>query len=178
MTITEHNPTDQGPQIRLLICKTCGSIEELPDFEGRADDDDLLAISCERHTDALGTPHAGHLMKVPVKFWANESVKRQIIKQIREGVGGLDEFDASFYDTRSTFFEDAMSCYQKHLRPKGRCPDWMHESKKLVPKTAADRKEAGLAPPSKSPVHTYLCHFCPARAYMVRRAREEAGQYE
>jgi len=41
-------PTDEA-QIRLLVCRDCKSIEELPDYEGRPSDDLLLNISVEKH---------------------------------------------------------------------------------------------------------------------------------
>lgn len=169
---------DLGPQIRLLICKVCNSIEELPDYVGPVEHDTLLEVAVEKHEFDSGERHLGHLMKVPLKHWARDDVRRQIILQIRGGSAGIDDFEKGFYDTKSTFHEDAMACYKRHLSPKGRCPDWRHDSKKLVPKTAAERKEAGLAPPTKTPVHTYLCDFCPAKIFMVTKAREQAGQYD
>lgn len=170
---------ETGAQIRLMLCRVCKVIEELPDFEGNPDDDTLLQIMIEKHTDSMGTPHVGNLFKVPVRHWARGEVKQEIVKQIMQGIsGGIDEVEKGFYDTRSTFFDDAMSCFREHLRPKGRCPDWKHDSKKLVPKTAAERKEAGLQAPNKAPVHTFLCDFCPAKAFMLTKAREQAGQYK
>lgn len=168
---------ETGAQIRLMLCRVCKVIEEIPDFEGNPDDDNLLQLMVEKHTDSIGTPHVGNLFKVPVRFWAQQDVRRQIVKQIMEGIsGGLGEVDETFYDTRSTFFEDAMTCFRKHNRPKGRCPDWKIDSKKLVPQTKAERKELGMT--TKTPISTYLCDFCPAKSFMLTQARTQAGQYK
>lgn len=167
-----------GPQIRLLVCRTCKVIEELPDYEGNPDHDVTLQVMCERHTDSMGTAHVGNLIKVPIKYWARSEVQKEIRRQISEGSGGLNEMDQQFYDSRSTFHEDAMSCFRKHNRPAGRCPDWKASSKRLVPKTAADRKEAGLAKPGEAGPKVYLCDFCPAKTYMLTKFREETGAYK
>jgi hypothetical protein len=116
--------------------------------------------------------------KVPLKHWANEKTKKEIIRQLSEGSGGLSEFDATFYDTRSTFFDDASACYKAHQRPKGRCPDWKDDSKRLVPDTGKERRELGFAKVNETGPKVYLCDFCPAKTYMVTRARAEAGQYK
>lgn len=161
MTTSITRLKQEGPQIRLLICSTCKTIEELPDYQGHPDHDDLLAVSCERHQNALGVTHVGNLMRVPLAQWVKPAVKEQIIKQIRDGVsGGLDDADQGWYDTKSTFHEDALTCYQQHLRPKGQCPDYMSDKKKLLPNTKAERKELGLASVKYSPNATRLCNFC------------------
>lgn len=166
-------------QIRLLICLDCKSIEELPDYEGDPQYDVLLEIAAQAHEDVTGNRHSGHLMKVPVKFWSKPDAREAILGQIREGAGGIDDVDKGFYDTKSTFAEDAMACFNKHLRPAGRCPDWKADSKVLVPKTNAARKDLGLTPVEKAPgPKTYLCQFCPASIFMNTQLRQLRGQYK
>ena len=178
-TSTITSGADLGPQIRLMICDTCSVIEELPDFEGNPDHDVTLNIAVQNHTDPSGIAHIGKLMKVPVKYWANAQVRDEIKKQLSAGGSkGLDEVDEKFYESRSTFHEDAMSCYAKHMRPKGRCPDYKIDSKRLVPNTKADRKEAGLGKAGTAGPKVFLCDFCPAKQYMVTRNRAEAGMYK
>jgi hypothetical protein len=166
-------PQEAGEKIRLLFCETCNSIEELPDFDGPVQYDTLLEIAASRHRTPSGDPHIGKLFDVDVAMWAEDSVRRQIIEQIKgKGSKGLAEFDATFYDTRSTFHEDALKCYQDHLRPKGACPDWMSDKKILLPDTKAERKAEGLASPSSAPgPKVRLCDFCPAKRYYADKAR-------
>ena len=169
---------DNGPKIRLLYCFNCKSIEELPDFEGNPDDDTLLQVMIEPHQSA-GVPHTGHIIKVGVKLWSTESYRKSIIEQIRDGVsGGLANLDPDYYTTRATFYEDAMSCYKKHNRPQDSCPDWKNDNKRLVPKTAAERKEAGLPGPDVSMgTKVYLCDFCPVKSTVMTKQRGAAGMY-
>lgn len=172
---------DAGPQIRLLSCLECRTVDEIPDYEGDPAQDTLLQISIERHTDPVTQlTHVGNLYRIPVKYWSRSDVRHRVLKSISSGSSeGLAAIDADFYDTRSTFFDDAMACYRQHLSPKGRCPDWHADNKRLLPKTQADRKEAGIkSKVSETGPRVYLCQFCPANVYMVTKARKEAGQYD
>lgn len=69
-----------------------------------------------------------------------------------------------------------MKCFQKHLRPKGQCPDYGSAAKRLLPDTKALRKEAGL--PETGGPKTFLCQFCPVHAYNMTKHREQTGAYE
>lgn len=161
------------PQIRLLICRTCKSIEELPDHVGRVEDDTLLQIATERHQRP--EPHIGNLMKFPLKYWAREDVKESIKKQISSGSSGLDVFGTNFYETKSIFAEDAMKCFNIRLRPSSGCSDYKSSSKELKPQTAQDRKEAGL---SASTTKIYLCDFCPAKMHYQKKSFESKGLFK
>lgn len=166
-----------GEKIRLLHCEECRSLEELPDFDGPPEHDQVLEAAIRKHETPSGQRHIGKLFDVDVLVWSNEEARRAIIKQIKGGgSAGLAEFDATFYDTRNTFFDDAMKCYNQHLRPKGACPDWMSDSKILLPDTKAERKAEGLVAPSKAPgPKVKLCRFCPASRYMAKKAQDAAG---
>jgi hypothetical protein len=170
---------DDGPQIRLFYCWDCKTIDELPDFQGRPEDDTLLAILIEKHQSA-GVAHGCTPFRIGVKLWSVESVRNSIIKQIRSQTnGGLDELDPTYYATRSMFYEDAMKCFAKHLRPQDGCPDWKSDSKRLVPNTAAERKDAGLVSPEKSnATKVYLCDFCPVKSNVLTKQRAAAGMYK
>lgn len=170
---------DNGPQIRIFYCWNCKTIDELPDFQGRPEDDTLLAILVERHQSA-GVPHGCTPFRIGVKLWAVERIRNQIIKQIRSQTnGGLDELDPTYYATRSMFYEDAMKCYAQHNRPQEGCADYKNERKRLVPNTAAERKEAGLVSPADSnATKVYLCDFCPVKSHVMTKQREAAGMYK
>jgi len=166
---------DEGPKIRLLYCYQCKTIEELPDFEGRPEDDTILELTIEKHQSA-GIPHNGFLSKIGVKLWAQEKFRKEIIKNLRDRVGGgLADIDPDYYHTKATFHDDAMKCYNLHLRPTEGCYDYGHDKKKLVPKTQAERKELGLAPSGST---IYLCDFCPVKTHVVTKQRQQAGLYK
>lgn len=168
------------PQIRLLLCQTCGSIEELPDFVGPPEHDHLLIISVDRHRFPSGDEHIGALFKVDVSIWSNYEAKKKIIEQMRGGVSkGLGEIDEAYYDTKSTFHEDAMKCYSAHQRPKGQCPDYRSDKKVLLPNTSQDRKDLGLTPVHKvGGPKNYLCDFCPVKVFNITKTREMQGAYK
>jgi len=167
----------QDMVIRLLVCNTCKTIEELPDFEGSPANDTLLNVSVQRHRFPGGEEHLGDLMKVPLKFWANDKVKAEILRQIQHGAGGLDDLQKGFYETKSTFQEDALTCYSQHLRPKGRCTDYKSEKKRLKPEISrSERDEAGLPSESHGP-KVYLCDFCPVKSFMMQKSRQTRGMY-
>lgn len=146
-------------EIRLLMCFTDGTLEELPDYKGDPRGDTLLDILTERHKFPDGSRHFGQVLRVEKKHWENKSTRRAIENQIRESKGhsGLD---TSFYESKNTFQEDAMKCFSDHNR-NPRCSDYKSDKKRLSPGTAADRKKLGLGPSS---IKTYLCDFCPVKS--------------
>lgn len=161
-------------QIRLLVCRTCKSAEELPDFEGRPEDDVLLQIAVERHQKP--EPHLGQLFKFPLKYWTRDDVKQSIMNQIKEGgSSGLDVFGTNFYETKSQFAEDAMQCWSLHNRTQD-CGDYKHDRKILKPGTEDDRRKAGMDE-SRAP-KVYLCDFCPVKSIKQKHAFKEKGLYK
>lgn len=178
--LLQPKPVENGPEIRLLYCLVCGTIDELPLYDGNPDNDHLLQILIEPHRFPSGDPHKGHLFRLPQLTWENETARKQIIEQIKGGgSAGLDEFDKDFYATRNTFREDAMKCYNAHLRPTDGCPDFNTPAKRLLPNTKAERKEVGLTDPSKAPgPKNYLCQFCPVQSVVTTKIRSLRGDYK
>jgi len=171
---------DDGPRIRLLYCYNCKSIDELPDFKGNPDDDVTLQILIDMHTSA-GIPHNGFLSNIGAKSYARPEIRKQVIENLRTKVGGgLADIDPDYYTTKATFYDDAMTCFAKHLRPAGSCPDWRSKSKRLVPKNTKElRKEVGLVSAEKSAgTNVYLCDFCPVKTHMVTQQRKAANLYK
>jgi len=164
---------EQEPHFRLLVCRTCRSIEELPG----ADEDPgniLLDISVERH----GENHNGVLWNVPKGVWMAPQMKQAVIEQIQGGGAGsgLDSFGTKFYETKSQFAEDAMQCFSLHNRPKGQCPDYKSEKKWLSPKTEQERRAAGLPTIGSGP-KIYLCDFCPVKSFNMQKHNDQQGLY-
>ena len=165
------------PEFRLLYCFVCNTMEELPPFDGPPEQDALLQISCEVHTFPSGDPHKGRLFNLPVRAWATPDARKEIIDQIKGGGSrGLAEVDETFYDSRSTFMEDAMKCYQAHRKPADGCPDWKHSSKLLVPNTVKERRKEGMEKYENSAgAKTYLCQFCPVAIAVEKRKQTLLG---
>ncbi|MFD9947195.1 hypothetical protein ACFWYW_23915 [Nonomuraea sp. NPDC059023] len=160
------------PKIRLLLCGTCTTIEELPDHHGPVESDDLLAYLASRHRFPSGTPHAGgQLFDVEEKHWRNTETRKQIVDQINARSG--EGLGRSFYELKDTFKEDAFTCWKKHNRTTN-CGDFKSEAKRLTPDTAAERKAAGLG---KARSNRFLCEFCPHFSVVMQRMRAARGDY-
>lgn len=167
MDTTTKEAYSDAPHMRLLVCRTCKVLEELPDWQGHPDDDPFLGTIVQKHPD-----HKGQLFRLPIGLWLMEEAAKVISKQIIGGSEGLAAFDEKFYDTRNTFQEDAMSCFKAHNSPEGQCPDFNSEKKELKPDTGKDRKDAGL-PILRVGPKVHLCSFCPVRLFNERKARGE-----
>src|SRR3954467_14749997 len=131
--------------MRLLICYECKSKEPLADFGGRPEDDVELdyLIHQPRHNRA-GIRHNGTVVVIPDSEWNDPSLRQEIERQIDAGLsGGETGLGSSAYAMVDTFKDDAMTCFNQHLRNPA-CPDYKSESKRLVPDTAEERKELGL----------------------------------
>lgn len=167
-----------GPVIRLLYCLVCNSIEELPMYTGPVEGDILLEISVERHQFPSGEPHKGKLFVLPVKTWTDAAQKKAIIEQLKGGgSSGLADVDPTYYDTKMTFHEDAMKCWESHNRPGDKtvgCGDYQSDSKRLLPDTAKERAAMGLPSAADSGLKVYLCQFCPfqQRAIEIKRIQQ------
>lgn len=170
-----------GPVIRLLYCLVCNTMEELPPHDGPPETDYLLEISVEKHRFPSGEPHQGKLFVLPVKTWSQESHRKEIINQLKGGGSmGLDAMtpEADYYSTKMTFAEDAMECWKRHLRPDDHCDEYESPQKRLLPKTALERKDAGLPDPMNAPgPKIYLCHFCPMHSVIMTKKRAMRGMY-
>jgi hypothetical protein len=160
--------------IRLLLCKTCGTMEELPDYEGDPRGDFILEALVKKHPNHLADPNVP-LVRIEKKHWDTPSTRKAIIAQIRDKTGHTG-FDMTYYDAKNTFQEDAHECFNKHLRNPA-CGDYKTDSKRLTPSTTAERKAAGL-PKYRSAHDRFLCDFCPVQSLVVTAARKKAGMYD
>jgi hypothetical protein len=175
--ILGEKPKEQELMFRLLFCLVCQTLEELPPYDGDPELDTLLQIACENHVFPSGEPHKGKLFVLPVRAWAHTASKKEIITQIKGGGSkGLAEIDDTFYESRSIFLEDAMSCYKAHNKPKQGCSDWHIEKKMLIPKTEKERRAEGMEKYKDSPGQkTYLCDFCPVAVGVAQRKQQLMG---
>jgi hypothetical protein len=161
---------DEGPQIRILRCTTCGTLEELPDFQGDPRDDVLLDHLVMEHNRRH--PHVNDannfLLRVSEEKWRHPRTRRAIHKQIwadREGKGFVPEY----YASRSTFIEDANKCFVQHNRSIP-CIDWQSDRKRIGNPTKEGWREAR--------VKVYLCHFCPVASKVMEARNEQLGRYD
>lgn len=157
--------------VRLLVCNTCGTIEELPDYEGPEERDDVLNYLTSKHLFPDGNSHFGNLMKVETKHWEDKGKRDSIVAQIRDSANHTG-FDQSFYDAKATLQDDAMTCWTRDHNRNPACPDYKSESKRLMPGTSAARREVG-APEFRST--TFLCDFCPVKSMVQQAYFDKSG---
>jgi hypothetical protein len=160
---------EQEPYFRLLVCKNCRTIDELPSAE-EDPGDTLLNITVERHGDM----HYGRLWNVPKAVWMTPALKEDVIKQLSGGEG--DGLGLPFYNTRMQFAEDAMTCYSIHNRPKGQCPDYKSDKKKLSAGTEQMRKAENLNKYAGPTV--YLCDFCPVKSFNMVKTHDKIKAFD
>jgi hypothetical protein len=164
-------------KIRLLICHTDQTVTPLP---WCGEDNNCKHPSCLEPLEYRLGDHQGHrvsLGDIDENLWDNPAMRPSIIQQAVEysyGPGKAAGLGEAFYDVRSTFKEDAFTCWRQHNRTKS-CGDYMSDRMRLYPDTKADRREAGLDP--KQRPATTLCQFCPYHAIVVQRQRSEKHRY-
>lgn len=164
--------------LRLLVCGHCKTIEELPDYDGPVEYDTLLENLVSRHQFPSGTPHApATLGKVSEDDWGKPHVRQEIVKQISGKLTGTSEtgLGSEYYDTRDTFQEDALACFNKHSRNPG-CPDYKSDSKRLTSGAEKDIKaEFGIDIRADRRSDRWLCEFCPVHSLVEQARRRKAG---
>lgn len=170
----ESTATDAGPQIRLLRCTYCRTLEELPDYQGDPQYDVVLEELVQRHQQK----HPFHdekdafLCRISEKAWRNPKIGRKVHDQIWSDLkekGRLGGFVPEYYSTKSTFHEDAIKCHNKHNRQVP-CIDWKVDRKRLGNPTKEGWREGR--------VKVYLCDFCPVASKVMEAKRAAAGQYD
>ncbi len=163
-----------------MICQSCGTVEELPMYDGPPQNDEWLNIKTKEHHTVSGEAHIGGLATVAATDWNNPAVRDEISKKLSTKFampGKAAGLGQSFYDLKSSYLEDAMTCW----RGFGRTTDPSHcsyrsESKRLLPDTSAERKDLGLSP--KDRPNTFLCDFCPVQSIVLQKQREAKGMYK
>lgn len=161
-------------KVRLLVCFECQSIEEVPWFEGPAERDETLEYRASAHARPSGERHLGQLFVVDKVQWDDPQYRTAIVKQISDERARATGLGQEFYDVKSTFSEDAMTCWKRHGR-RTNCEDYKTDKMRLYPDTRGERKELGLDP--KTRPSTFLCQFCPVNSVVVQKQRAARGDY-
>lgn len=163
-------------KIRLLICHTCQSIDELPDYEGDPERDDTLNYRVAEHHFPSGNPHIGSLARVEAKSWQNKNHRQGILEKLGQAKapGQGEGLGQTYYDVKGNFQQDALKCWKAHGRTSD-CADYRHDNKRLVPDTKGERKDLGLSPSTRP--NTWLCDFCPVSSVVTTAMRKKRGDY-
>jgi len=155
--------------IRLLICHSCRSVDELPAFHGRPEDDVLLEDLIARHVFPDGNEHMGKLAEIEEADWRDSYRRNAILEQIKAAVEKSSGFPTEWYATKSTYQDDALKCYKKHGRPDQGCIDYC-DSKKRIGNPTRSGWQAGP--------RVFLCHFCPVETWVRTQEQWQRGVYK
>jgi len=170
---------DMKNPIRLLICSTCHSVEELPPYSGDPRGDTWLRNKEANHLLPSGEKMHGDVRvgRIEQSDWLSH--KDEILNKVAaeltlpgEGTG----FGQQFYDTKDNFSLDAMKCWRVDHGRTMDCDDYRSSKKKLLPDTRAERKAEGLD--YKHRPNTFLCDFCPYHSVVLQRQNRDKFSYD
>lgn len=168
---------DMKNPIRLLICSTCHTVEELPTYSGDPRGDTWLRAKEAEHLLPSGEKLHGDVRvgRIEQENWLahkNEILAKLAAEMTAPGEGA--GFGQAFYDAKDNFSLDAMKCWRVEHGRRLNCEDYMSDKKRLLPDTKAERKAEGLD--YKHRPGTYLCQFCPVHQHVQqKKASEEFG---
>jgi glutathionylspermidine synthase len=114
---------------------------------------------------------------IPMTQEQFNSEKEEVIKRFSDGMKKKTGFDDWFYESRSTYAEDALHCYSQHHRPTQGCSDWWSDSKRIGRPTEVGRavlKEL----PGKGKTDPHICSFCPVASYVRTEVNFRKGLYK
>jgi hypothetical protein len=168
--------------VRLLLCKVCTSIDEIPDYSGKDEVDPLVEAVLLKHTEKDPMGHGSAtlthtpfiLRKVNEWEWATE--REAIIVKLNEEAKTTG-FDGWAYESHNQYLEDAMKCYRQHHRPVDSCSDYWSDSKRIgrpTPEGRAvvkDQYKLGEGDP-------HLCQWCPYHSQVTTERRFREGLYK
>jgi hypothetical protein len=168
-------------KIRLLICTHCGSVQEMPDYDGPWNYDTWLLRLIEDHKGPNHPPTntVTHIGRVDESDWRDPVKREGVLGKLPEEVGmpGSGEgLGQTYYDTKSNFSSDAFRCWATEHNRTTNCGDYRSDKKRLLPDTRSDRRDAGMDPDRRP--NTFLCDFCPYQSIVSQRQRKDKYGYD
>lgn len=172
--------------MRLLLCRECKTLEEIPDYEGPVELDHLLNELVRRHNEKDAQypedkkPHDGPvatLMKVENRDW--ELHRGAILERMRSKDQGFGE--PWIQEAHNTYKEDAHRCWIAHRKP-GRddtldCPDYRSDNRRIGRPTPEGRKVVKELYKLKVK-DPHICDWCPYETTVQTRKNWDAGLYK
>jgi hypothetical protein len=184
---TQQPNTDDDLKIRVIICRVCKTIEEIPFKDPNSPgEDSYLEAYIQRHMRKGG--HDGDNVVLPPavvskKQWDNQRVRDALLKEIRQRTtgtkfGGGQGIDLEVYASFDTFKEEAQKCFNQHGRPKEGCIDYCDRTKLLGRPTQEGRQFAKENPKLAIETGPYLCWQCPVQTWVTTQVRAKRGDYK
>ncbi len=148
---------------RLLACKSCGTMYRMHDYDGPAEYDMELIELINRHLHQASDPnpdaHKGLIFRCDQDTWDKLGDETQVRQELMKNEWNVREL-------RQDLKVEALNCFNRHNRPEGNCPDYEDDSKTIGRRIGVPKEN-----------RQYLCHYCPASAYVIHKNRKAKGMY-
>lgn len=149
---------------RLLTCQSCQVMYRLRDYDGPADYDMELIEIIQRHLGQAVNPdpdaHRSIIIRCDESTWEKLGDETKIKEELAKNEWEVREI-------RDDMKVEALRCFNRHNRPSGMCPDYEDDSKTIGRKIGVPKEN-----------RQYLCHYCPASAYVIHNVRKAKGMYD
>lgn len=149
---------------RLLACKSCGVMMRMHDYDGPAEYDMELIELINRHLHQSKDPnpdaHRGLIFRCDQETWDKLGDETEVRKELMK-----NEWDVR--EIRQDLKVDALNCFNRHNRPSAGCIDYEDDAKVIGRKIGVPKEN-----------RQYLCHYCPASAFYIHKARQVKGMYD
>lgn len=149
---------------RLLTCQSCGVMYRMRDYDGPAEYDMELIELINRHlgqaTDPRPESHLSAIFRCDEATWEKLGDETAVKKELMKNEWMVREL-------RDDLKVEALKCFQRHGAPKGMCPSYEDDSKTIGRKIGVPKAN-----------RQYLCHYCPASAFVTHKARQAKGMYD
>ena len=148
---------------RLLVCKPCGVVYNMQDYDGPPEYDQELREVIDRHLGQASDPrpesHESMIFRCDTETASKLDMETEVKKELMKN-------EIEVRELRNDLKEDALKCFSKHGRPKADCLDYCSEGKTIGRKVGV--------PKSK---RQYLCMYCPVQEYYQHKIRDAKGLY-
>jgi hypothetical protein len=164
--------------IRLLICSTCRTVEELPPYSGDPRGDTWLRTKETEHLlpskeKMHGDVRVGRIERSDWLSHKDDILTKMAAEMTAPGSGaGLGQ---AMYDAKDNYSVDAMKCWRVDHKRTQNCGDYMTQKMRILPDTKAERKSEGVTT-QRPAIH--LCQFCPYHQIVEQRKASEEFGYE
>lgn len=149
---------------RLLACRSCGTMYKMRDYDGNVDYDMELQELIKRHLGQAKDPtpeaHQSLIFRVDESTWEKLGDETAVQKELLKNEWQVREL-------RDDLKVEALKCFQRHGAPKGMCIDYEDEEKTIGRKIGIPKEN-----------RQYLCHYCPASAFVTFKNRQAKGMYD
>jgi hypothetical protein len=165
-----------GARDTLLVCGECGTIEHASGEPQHNEELEALGRRHEVYVAGRLYRHPLAMATVNAQLWAKSEEFRKFIRAMiqdatKTGDVGLGDKN---YNLKSTFQDDALTCWRKHNRTEN-CGDYKTDKMLLLADTREERRELGLSTRAVDRPGVHLCVYCPYHSVVMKRVRKAQG---